>query len=191
MKVRDSGMPEEAYWESLFDIDLILSELGINESVQDLAEFGSGYGTFSIPAAKIIKGTLFAFDIEPVMTERLRLRAAEENLLNIEVNERDFVKDGTNLPDGSMDYVMMFNILHAEDPKRLLMEAHRILKPGGKIGVIHWVYSESTPRGPSLKIRPRPEQCLEWLEMSGFMSPGGVIPLPPFHYGMTGIRNNA
>jgi len=188
MKVRDSGMPEEAYWESLFDIGLILSELGIDENINDLAEFGSGYGTFSLPAAKIIKGKLYAFDIDPAMTERLCLRAEEENMSNIKIIERDFVKENTNLQDNSADYAMMFNILHAEDPLRLLKEAQRILKPGGKIGVIHWIHSQSTPRGPSLKIRPRPEQCLEWLDMVGFAPESGIISLPPYHYGITGIK---
>jgi hypothetical protein len=30
MKVRESGMPEEAYWESLFDVSLILARLGVD-----------------------------------------------------------------------------------------------------------------------------------------------------------------
>jgi hypothetical protein len=30
MKIRDSGMPEEAYWESLFDVPLVLARLGID-----------------------------------------------------------------------------------------------------------------------------------------------------------------
>ncbi len=66
--------------------------------------------------------------------------------------------------DNSVDYVMLFNILHAEDPVSLLKEAHRILKRDAKVGVIHWIYSDSTPRGPSLDIRPKPHQCIQWME---------------------------
>jgi hypothetical protein len=29
MRIRDSGMPDEAYWESLFDAPLILKKVGI------------------------------------------------------------------------------------------------------------------------------------------------------------------
>ncbi|MGE5412505.1 MAG: class I SAM-dependent methyltransferase, partial [Clostridiales bacterium] len=137
MKVRDSGMPEESYWESLFDVNLILSKLEINNNVNNLVEFGSGYGTFSIPASKIIKGTLYAIDMDPVMIERLYLRAKEENVKNIKIIEEDFVKERTILADNSVDYAMLFNILHAEDPVELLKEAKRILRPGGKAGVIH------------------------------------------------------
>jgi tRNA A58 N-methylase Trm61 len=55
-------MPEEAYWESLFDVPLILSRLGIKR-FRDVAELGCGYGTFSIPVARAIQGTLFTFDM--------------------------------------------------------------------------------------------------------------------------------
>jgi len=30
MKLRESGMPDEAYWETLFDVPLILDRLGID-----------------------------------------------------------------------------------------------------------------------------------------------------------------
>jgi ubiquinone/menaquinone biosynthesis C-methylase UbiE len=53
-----------------------------------------------------------------------------------------------------VDYAMLFNILHAEQPERLLREARRILAPHGLLGIIHWNYDPSTPRGPSMEIRP-------------------------------------
>jgi hypothetical protein len=52
MKLRESGMPDETYWESLFNIDLILDSLKIDSSLQYVAELGAGYGTFTIPVAK-------------------------------------------------------------------------------------------------------------------------------------------
>lgn len=85
---------------------------GINAS----AEFGSGYGTFSIPASKIIKGTLFAFDIDQEMIEILNRKIEKDNIKNIKIIKRDFVVNGTGLKEKSVDYVMLFNILHAENP---------------------------------------------------------------------------
>ena len=69
MKVPDSGMPEENYWESLFDIPLVLDRLGIDSAVRDVAELGCGYGTFTIPIARQILGTIFTFDIDPAMLD--------------------------------------------------------------------------------------------------------------------------
>jgi len=70
----------------------------------------------------------------------------------------DFIADGSGCADASVDYVMLFNILHDERPKRILREAYRILTPGGRVGIIHWKYDSSTPRGPPMEIRPKPEK---------------------------------
>lgn len=191
MKIRDSGMPEEQYWESFFDPGFIFSQLYLNSNISDAAEFGSGYGTFTIPAAKIIKGKVYAFDIDPLVTERLKQRIALQKMNNINVLIRDFVNEGTGLQNNSVDYVMLFNILHAEDPLSLLKEAYRILRKGGYAGIIHWIYSESTPRGPSLNIRPKPEECISWVKESGFQNTSEVISLPPYHYGIIGKKSTA
>ncbi len=188
MKIRDSGMPEENYWETFFNPQYILSQLQLDDKINNAAEFGSGYGTFTIPAAKIIKGKLHAFDIEPEMISILKEKISKEKISNIKIHQVDFVKEGTKLKDESIDYAMLFNILHAEDPVSLLKEAYRILKREGKVGIIHWIYSEATPRGPSLDIRPKPEQCIEWLKRAGFKLDSGVIQLPPYHYGIVGTK---
>jgi tRNA/tmRNA/rRNA uracil-C5-methylase (TrmA/RlmC/RlmD family) len=84
MKLRESGMPEEAYWETLFDVPLILERLGVDARVRDVVEFGCGYGTFTIPVAKRVCGTVTTFDIEPTMVERTRERAAAAGACNID-----------------------------------------------------------------------------------------------------------
>jgi hypothetical protein len=55
MKLRESGMPDEAWWESLFDVPLILDRLGIHPQIGDAVEPGCGYGTFTIPVAPRIR----------------------------------------------------------------------------------------------------------------------------------------
>ncbi len=188
MKIRESGMPDEKYWESFFNVHNIFTKLHLNDKINDAAEFGSGYGTFTIPAAKIIKGKIHAFDIDEEMISRLSQRVNEEKLYNIIIHQNDFMKEGTSLNEDSIDYAIMFNILHTENPVELLKEAFRILKPGGTVGIIHWIYSSTTPRGPSMDIRPKPEQCIEWMESAGFKIESDIVSLPPYHYGIAGIK---
>ncbi len=185
MKIRDSGMPEEATWRGFFEPDAVLAKLGLTAACRDVVEFGCGYGTFTVPAAGIVEGTVYALDIEPAMVEATRRRAAEAGLPNVRAVVRDFMSGGTGLDDGCADYAMVFNILHGEEPVALLREALRTLRPGGFAGIVHWNFDPATPRGPALSIRPRPEQCLQWAMEAGFDVQGGsVIDLPPYHYGL-------
>lgn len=42
MKLRESSMPEEAYWETLFDVPQILDRLEIDSRLKDVVELGCG-----------------------------------------------------------------------------------------------------------------------------------------------------
>jgi SAM-dependent methyltransferase len=186
MKTRESGMPEEEMWREFFNAEAILCSLKLTPSCREVVEFGCGYGTFTIPAARVVRGTVHALDIEPEMVAITQSKAEAEGLRNVRACQRDCVCDGSGLPTASMDYAMLFNILHAECPERLLRESHRILVPGGLLGIIHWNYDPTTPRGPSMEIRPQPEQCHDWAVKADFrLLPPGIMELPPYHYGMT------
>lgn len=184
MKTRESGMPEESMWQGFFAPETVLKKLGLISACRNAVDFGCGYGTFAIPAARIVSGIVYALDIEAEMVELTRLKAKEAGIANVEVRQRDFAAEGSGLPEASVDYAMLFNILHAEERTALLQEARRVLAPQGKLAVIHWNYDPTTPRGPSMEIRPRPEQCRAWVEQVGFeLLPPGQIDLPPYHYG--------
>lgn len=187
MKTRESGMPAEEMWHSFFDPETTLARLGLASDCECVIDFGCGYGTFSIPAARMVRGTVHALDIEPEMIAVTKAKADQQRLANVRTWQRDFVETGCGLADGAADYVMLFNILHAAESDKLLREARRVLKAGGKLGVMHWNYDPSTPRGPSMEIRLRPEECLRLVEQAGFQA-GGLCDLPPYHYGFVATR---
>ena len=185
-------MPSEEMWQSFFDPVRILNKLGLDASCRDVLEFGCGYGTFTIPAAQRIRGKVYAMDIEPEMLAITRAKADVDGVRNVELMQRDFVAEGSGLADGTVDYVMLFNILHAVERMALLREAWRVLEPSGRLAIIHWNYDASTPRGPSMSIRPQPGQCRAWAEEAGFaaISPSD-IELPPYHYGLVFERTRS
>jgi SAM-dependent methyltransferase len=185
MKVRDSGMPEDERWSTFFDPEEILRTFGLDQGVGTVLDFGCGYGTFTVAAAKLVSGTVHALDIEPEMVEAVRAKCLQEGAANVRTEVRDFVASGTGLPDDSVDAALLFNILHHENPLDLMGESRRILKPGGRLAVIHWNHDPATPRGPSLEIRPRPEQCIAWGRTAGFsFDECERFDLRPYHYGL-------
>jgi len=117
-----------------------------------------------------------------------RKKVRQNGIKNVTLLQRDFVTGGTGLADSCCDRVLLFNILHVKKPLKTLAEAKRILTSKGKVSIIHWNYDPTTPRGPAMSIRPKPEQCQNWLIEAGFKLEGTIIPLPPYHYGLTGIK---
>lgn len=133
----------------------------------DVVEFGCGYGTFTLPAARGVRGRVLALDVEPGLVAVTARKAAEAGLSNVTAEVRDFLADGCGVPDARAGYAMLFNILHVEDPVGLLREARRALAPGGMAGIVHWRGDVETPRGPPRPIRPTAEQCRAWGEAAG------------------------
>jgi len=183
MKVAESGMPDEKLWETFFRPEDILRKMGLSEKVKDVVDFGCGYGTFTLPAAKIVSGVVYAVDIEEEMVESIKDKSKKSGLQNIKALRKDIESEGTGLKDESVDYVLLFNILHGENPKKILREAYRIIKPGGRIGIIHWKYDSTTPRGPPMELRLRPEKIIEFGEDLGFKLEK-KLDLKPYHYGL-------
>lgn len=185
MKVRDSGMPEEEMWSEFFDPEKILRTFGLDRGVMDIVEFGCGYGTFTPAAALLATGIVHALDIEPEMVETVQEKCRLAGIDNVRAVVRDFVAEGTGLPSDSIDAALLFNILHHEEPVALMKEAFRILKTGGRLAVIHWNYDPTTPRGPAMEIRPRPDQCIAWGRTAGVtFDERERFDLPPYHYGL-------
>lgn len=97
-------------------------------------EVGPGNGTYTIGAAQRVgaHGRLVTVDIEPRMIERVRRRASEAGVGNIEAR----VADVYNLPfdDGTFDVVYMIAVVgEIPEPVRAMREFHRVLSSSGTL----------------------------------------------------------
>lgn len=179
-------MPSEEMWDDFFDPLQVIEKMEIHSNLRTLVDVGCGYGTFLFPAAKKIKGTVLGIDIEEEMIICCRKKSSDLRAANVELVTGDISNSAVSLLlekySGTVDYISLFNILHCEEPLRLLNKVSELLSDSGKIGVTHWNYG-ITPRGPSLEIRPKPEQIITWATEAG-LSLQKQIDLPPYHFGL-------
>jgi ubiquinone/menaquinone biosynthesis C-methylase UbiE len=113
----------------------IMRHLDLHSGMKVL-DFGCGPGRLTIPVAKRIgpAGTVTAFDIQPGMLERVRVKAARAGLDNIE-----FVQGAAGegkLAKEAYDRVLLVTVL-GEIPDRgaALQEIYACLKPGGLLSI--------------------------------------------------------
>jgi len=184
MKVFDSGMPDQAYWDSLFDIPAIVDWLDLESLTEPIAEIGCGYGTFTVPIAQHTSQTIHAIDIEPAMIETAKNNARKAGIQNVVFHCSDVLEAGTGLPSGSMGIVLLFNILHSPERAQVLGEASRIVKQSGRVAIIHWRKDVPTPRGPSIDSRPDHPTIVDSIAGLDLRLAGDARVLEPYHWGI-------
>jgi SAM-dependent methyltransferase len=119
------------------------AELRRGEVVLDL---GCGAGIDTLLAAKAVgsDGRAVGLDMTPEMIERTRAHAAEMSLPNVEVHHG--LMEQIPLPDASVDVIVSNGVLNLSTRKsRVLAEALRVLKPGGRVSISDLVLDEALP----------------------------------------------
>ncbi|MGY0372384.1 class I SAM-dependent methyltransferase [Clostridium sp. JNZ J1-5] len=186
MKYRESGMPSEELWQSFFNPVDTLKQMGVEKNIRTLIDIGCGYGTFLIPAAKLVSMNVIGIDVDEKMVESCTSKIQANHIQNVYLIHGDISTESTieelKKYKTEIDYITLFNILHCENPLDLLQSVYDVLNKNGKIGVIHWRHEE-TPRGPSMEIRPKSETIIEWASKVGFTLEKR-IELLPYHFGL-------
>jgi ubiquinone/menaquinone biosynthesis C-methylase UbiE len=135
--------------------------LGPGETVADV---GCGVGYFSLPAAEIVgsAGRVFALDTSDDMLEELRKRLRDQGIRTVEPRRSGETTLG--LPEGSVGFVLLSNVLHEIDGlDALLSDVHRVLKPEGRVAIIEWK-KVAMEDGPPVEHRLSPGEVQGHLE---------------------------
>ncbi len=116
--------------------------LGDTQARGNVLELGAGTGFFGVNLAKAgyVAGDLHVTDISPGMLEVCARNAAANG---VEVHTHVADAESLPFPDASMDVVLGHAVLHhLPIPGLAIREAHRVLRPGGRLLVAgeptHW-----------------------------------------------------
>lgn len=101
-----------------------------------ILDVGVGTGYYALDVADRVQpnGIVCALDLQPKMLERTGTRARQRELTNIELTVGD--ARALPYPDGQFDGVYLVTVLgEVPDQAAALREAHRVLRPSGRLVV--------------------------------------------------------
>jgi ArsR family transcriptional regulator len=108
--------------------------LGLLMAQEDVADLGCGEGYLTIEAARWARKVI-AVDQSETVLARGRALAGRRKVRNI--TWRQGVLERLPLPDACVDLALLSQALHhADQPAKALSEAHRVLRPGGRLLVL-------------------------------------------------------
>jgi len=174
----------------LFDINAILSKIGISEK-QSVAELGCGnFGFFVFPLAQLVgrQGRVYAVDILKSTLAEITQEAKRKNFSQIyPIWSNLEIFKATKIETNSLDNALLVNILH-QSPKKIeiLRETIRLLKRGGKLLIIEW-------KNIDLPLGPSPERRVNLDSLKATISKIGLsikeeFEAGPYHYGLILIK---
>lgn len=146
-----AGLPDETVRIALGVGDPVRrAGLAVGETVVDL---GSGGGIDCLLAARAVgpTGSVTGIDFLPEMVARASRAAAEAGIANVRFMEGEI--EALPLPDASQDVVISNGVINLSPRKvRVLAEAFRVLRPGGRLALADLVLEHDLP--PEITTHP-------------------------------------
>ena len=132
---------------------------------QQVLDIGAGTGYFSVPAASLTSGQVYALDPEPAMLEFMAGRIRELGLINLHPIRG--TAERIPLEPASIDIVIASLVLHVTDTlEEPIREIARVMKPGGRLLVLEWAGQPNPNRNPPPN-RITPDEMILMLERHG------------------------
>lgn len=123
------------------------------KSPMRLLDFGCGPGTITVDLGEILEpgGSVIGIDFSEDVVAQARAHAEKSSSTNVTFHTRSIYETG--FADDEFDVAYAHQVLqHLQDPVAALVEAKRVLKPGGICGVreVDWGTAAISPSNPAL-----------------------------------------
>ncbi|ABK99553.1 class I SAM-dependent methyltransferase [Pelobacter propionicus] len=153
------------------DPGIVFDQLDLREGDRFL-DLGCGSGDYAMAASRIVgrSGAVFALEKSRQRVARLVAEAADQDMDNVLAMACDISRP---LPVGeeSIDVCLLATVLHIPEVARhmraILGEVHRVLRPGGRLGIIE-CKKEETAFGPPPGMRLSARDIREALPRGAF-----------------------
>jgi ubiquinone/menaquinone biosynthesis C-methylase UbiE len=163
----------------------ILPYLGLRPD-SFVADFGAGTGAYSLLMSRAVlpNGKVYAIDVQKELLINLKNTIQSNHITNIELLWGDLEKlGGTKLGDHMIDFVLISNVLfQTKAGYQIALEAKRVLKPEGRVGIIDWTDSFGN-MGPSSDMIIPEAEAKKIFESAGFVFQKS-FPAGDHHYGV-------
>ncbi len=132
----------------------VVAQTGLGRGMT-VADFGCGSGFYVLPAAQLVgnEGTVYAVDAqEPKLAATMSI-VNQFGYKNVKAIKADLNKPLVDIPEGSIDLVIIGNILHeVKDKLSLIKNAYRVVSNDSGILIVEWKKG-LTPIGPPISKR--------------------------------------
>jgi ubiquinone/menaquinone biosynthesis C-methylase UbiE len=148
-------------------------------------DLGCGTGTFALWMAEAAgeKGMVYAIDNSERMLEIIKEKDPPPQLIPVLADVMH-----TGLDDGIADVCLLAFILHeVENQVKLITEACRLLKSGGRIAVLEWRADADMPMPP--KHRRITQQKIEELFRQAGLTSSDYVERTDMHYAAIGVKH--
>ena len=157
--------------------DLVVKSIGLKKN-DVIADFGAGSGYYTKRLAPLCS-LVYAVDIQREM-----LKINKNNMMRNKVDNVTFVLGSdkvTNLPDQSLDYLIMVDVYHElEYPYEIMQDIHRAMKLNGQVILVEYKKED-----PKIMIKPLHKMSVKQVEKemnySGFILNHSFNELPMQH----------
>jgi SAM-dependent methyltransferase len=126
--------------------DLVVKSVGLKTN-DIIADFGAGSGYYTKRLAPLCS-LVYAVDIQKEM-----LKINKNNMMANKVDNVEFIlgsDKATNLPDQSVDYLIMVDVYHElEFPYEVMQDIHRAMKVNGQVILVEYKKED-----PKIMIKP-------------------------------------